>query len=75
MIRTIEALFVVIIVLGSLMGVIYYVDLPSPRSVTSIGLGDLAKSTLKSFKFNTNSVFQKKRYYRQGTLPANQDLT
>ena len=60
MIRTIEALFVVVIVLGSLMGVIYYIDLPSPRTVTSIGLGNLAKSTLESLNddyFLTETVF------------------
>jgi len=60
MLRTIEALFVVVIVLGAFFGVIYYVELPSPRVTSSIGLKDLAASTLESLNENnflTETVF------------------
>ena len=47
MLRTIEALFVVVIVLSSLLGVLHFAVIPSPRETSGIGLEDLAASTLQ----------------------------
>ena len=60
MLRTVEALIVVVLVLSTLFGVIQYMVLPSPRMTSSIGLKDLATSTLTSLDedaFLTKTIF------------------
>ena len=60
MLRTVEALFVVVLVLSTLLGLTHFVDIPSPRSLSSVGLKDLAASTLESLNddnFLTETVF------------------
>ena len=46
--RMIEALFVVVIVSGSLLGVINYTAIPSPKVSSSKGLEDTALTILRS---------------------------
>jgi hypothetical protein len=52
MIRTVESLFVLAIVFTSLFAVQNYIQLPSPRLASSIGLTEYASSTLKSLDIN-----------------------
>ncbi|MCJ7635161.1 hypothetical protein MUP77_22560 [Candidatus Bathyarchaeota archaeon] len=60
MLRTLETLFVVVMVLTSIFGIIHYINIPSPRITSSTGLEDLAASTIRSLdenSFLTNTVF------------------
>jgi hypothetical protein len=60
MLRTLETLFVVVMVLSSLFGIIHFINTPSPRITSSTGLEDLAASTIRNLdenNFLTNTVF------------------
>lgn len=62
MYRTLEALFVVVIVLSSLLTMAHFINIPTPRVTSSTGLGDLAASTLSSLDTNgflTNTIFSR----------------
>ena len=62
MLRTMEALFVVVIVMSTLLGFTRYIYVPSPRISSSVGLKDLAASTLANLDeeiFLTKTVFSR----------------
>ena len=52
MLKTVEALFVVVIVFTALVAMESYIQLPSPRLASSIGQKELATTTLKSLDSN-----------------------
>jgi len=62
MLKTVEALFVVVLVFTSLSAIESYIQLPSPRLASSIGQQELATTTLKSLDNDgtlTQAVFSK----------------
>ena len=62
MLKTVEALFVVVLVFTTLYTVEAYIQLPSPRLASSIGQQELAATTLKSLDNDgtlTKAVFSK----------------
>jgi hypothetical protein len=62
MLKTVEALFVVVLVFTTLYSVQNYIQLPSPRLASSIGLQEFATSTLKSIDSDgalTQAAFSK----------------
>ena len=52
MLKTVEALFVVVLVFTALVAMESYIQLPSPRLASSIGQKELATTTLKSLDNN-----------------------
>jgi hypothetical protein len=52
MLKTVESLFVVILVFTTMFAVQSFIQLPSPRLASSIGLQEQADSTLKSLDIN-----------------------
>ncbi len=52
MMRMVEALFVVVLVSGSLLGVVNYTTIPSPKESSSKGLEDTALTVLRSLDEN-----------------------
>jgi hypothetical protein len=62
MLKTVEALFVVVLVFTTLVAMESYIQLPSPRLASSIGQQELATTTLKSLDNDgtlTQAVFKK----------------
>ena len=52
MIRTIEVLFVIVILSGAFIGASYFAVLPSPRQVSPINLNRLSLTTLQMLDSN-----------------------
>jgi hypothetical protein len=82
MIRTIEVLFVIIIISGALIGASYLAVLPAPREVSPINLNRLSLTTLQmldsdhdlstaSFETNNSELWSKLQIALSASLPPN----